>query len=110
MKVVHVSFSYDERIKTEEDLLEQHYTVTGWAEALQRRGADVIVMNRFFRGSSLQKNNVQYHFLKDGFGSVLRSWQLPLKLFRKIKELDADVIHLHNLTLSLQTFWLRRIL
>ena len=43
MKVVHISFSYSEKIKTEEELLEQHYTITGWAEALHRKGAEVIV-------------------------------------------------------------------
>ena len=110
MKVVHVSFSYDKKIKTEEDLLEQHYTVTGWAEALQRQGVEIIVINRFFKESSLQKNNVQYYFIKDRFAARLRGWHLPRKLFKKIKDLDADVIHLHNLTLSVQTFFLRKIL
>ncbi|TMI71110.1 MAG: glycosyltransferase family 4 protein [Bacteroidetes bacterium] len=107
MKVVHVSFTYDEKIKTEEELLEKHYTVTGWAEALQRKGTEVIVINRFFRDSSLQKNGVNYAFVKDNLGPGLKSWQLPLKFFRKIKKLNADIVHLHNLFLSLQTFVLR---
>jgi glycosyltransferase involved in cell wall biosynthesis len=110
MKVVHVSFSYDRRIKTEEELLEKHYTVTGWAEALQRKGAEVIVINRFFKDSSLQKNGVNYVFVKDNLGPGLKSWHFPLRFFRKIKKLDPDIIHLHNLTLSLQTFLLRSML
>jgi glycosyltransferase involved in cell wall biosynthesis len=107
MKVVHVSFSYDESIRTEDELLTKHYTVTGWAEALRRKGTEVIVINRFFRDSSLQKNGVNYVFVKDNLGPGLKSWQLPLKFFRKIKKLNADIVHLHNLSLSLQTFVLR---
>src|SRR5205085_8302687 len=94
----------------EEELLEKHYTVTGWAEALQRKGAEVIVINRFYRDSSFQKNNVRYYFVKDNLGPGLKSWHFPLRFFRKIKKLDPDIIHLHNLTLSLQTFLLRSML
>ncbi|MEI9807336.1 MAG: glycosyltransferase family 4 protein [Bacteroidota bacterium] len=110
MRIVHVSFFYDERLTTEEELLEQHYTITGWAEALQRRGAEVIVMSRFIKDSSLQKNNVQYYFRKDNLGGVFRSWRLPFTFLRQISKLDADVIHLHNFTLSLQNFLLRLLL
>ncbi|HET6994133.1 MAG TPA: glycosyltransferase, partial [Chitinophagaceae bacterium] len=110
MKVVHVSFAYDEKIRTEEELLEKHYTVTGWAEALQRNGAEVIVINRFYKDSTFQKNSVKYYFVKDNLGPGVKSWYLPLKFFREIKKLDADIIHLHNLTLSLQTFLLRSML
>jgi glycosyltransferase involved in cell wall biosynthesis len=110
MKVAHVSFYYDENLSTEEDLLEQHYTITGWAEALQQKGAEVMVMNRFTKESALQKNNVQYDFIKDRLGGIFRSWSIPFKFLRKICQLDADIIHLHNLSLSLQTFLLRLML
>src|SRR5258708_7037619 len=110
MKIVQISLSYSEKLQSEEELLEQHYTITGWAEALQRQGAAVIVLNRFFRNSSLQKNNVAYHFIKDSYGTILRGWQLPVKLFKKIKQINPDIIHLHHLTLGLQTFVLRSML
>ena len=53
MRIIHVSYHYDLSIKNEEDLLEKHYTVTGWAEALHKNGADVTVMNRFGKDASL---------------------------------------------------------
>ena len=110
MRIVHVHFDYDRSIQTERQLLEKYYTVTGWAEALQRKGADVVVINRFHKDGFLEENNVQYHFIRDSLPSKLRAWHVPLKLFQKIKALDADVIHLHHLSLALQTYILRRLL
>ena len=110
MRVVHVSYSYNSQVKTEEELLEQHYTVTGWAEALSKKGVDVVVVSRFYRNSELTVNNVKYYFVKDRLPPILRTRHLPLQLFKKIKSLQADIVHLHHLTLSFQTLMLRRIL
>lgn len=110
MKVVIVSFYYDEKVKSEEALLQQHYTTTGWAEALQRRGIEVIVINRFFKDSELVKNNVCYLFVKDSLGGTFSAWQIPYQFLKKISALNADIVHLHHLTLSPQTFFLRLLL
>ena len=110
MKVANVSFFYNKKLKTENEVLEQQYTITGWAEALQKQGVDVVVLNRFYKSSCIEENNIQYHFFKDKLGSRLRAWQIPFQYFKMIRDLDADVIHLHHLTLSLQTFILRLII
>ncbi|MBL7738080.1 MAG: glycosyltransferase family 4 protein [Chitinophagaceae bacterium] len=110
MRIVHVSFHYDDTISTEEELLEKHYTITGWAEALERKGAEVIVISRFHKECTTRINNVQYLFVKDKLGSKPGGWRFPLKFLRKVSRLNADVIHLHHLTLSLQTTLLRWLL
>jgi glycosyltransferase involved in cell wall biosynthesis len=110
MRIVDVSYVYDEALATEEELLEQHYTTVGWAEALAKKGAEVIVLKRFFKTSSFKKNNVQYFFVKDSYNKSIRSWQLPFRLFRKIASLQPDIVHLHHLSLSMQTFTLRSFL
>lgn len=107
MRIVDVGYVYDKTLATEEELLEQHYTTVGWAEALAKKGAEVIVLKRFFKNNSFRKNNVQYFFLKDSYGNSFRSWQMPLKLFKKIAALQPDIVHLHHFSLSLQTFILR---
>lgn len=107
MRVVNASFFYNEKLKTETDVLEQQYTITGWAEALERKGIEVIVLNRFYKDLSFTENNVHYQFLRDNLGGRLKSWQVPFQYLKRIRDLDADVIHLHHLTLSLQTFLLR---
>jgi len=107
MRIVDVGYIYDKTLATEDELLEQHYTTVGWAEALAKEGIEVIVLKRFFKDSSFKKNNVQYFFVKDSYDNSFRSWQIPFRLFKKIAALQPDVIHLHHLSLSLQTFILR---
>jgi glycosyltransferase involved in cell wall biosynthesis len=107
MRIVDVSYDYDETVAIEEDLLEQHYTTVGWAEALAKKGTEVIVLKRFFKNSSFKKNNVQYFFVKDTYNKSIRSWQIPFRLFKKIASLKPDIVHLHHLSRSLQTFILR---
>jgi glycosyltransferase involved in cell wall biosynthesis len=110
MKVVIVSFFYDENLDNEEALLRRHYTTTGWAEGLQRNGVEVVVINRFYRDSKLVKNNVCYLFVKDKLGPSFSAWQVPLHFLKKISSLQADIVHLHHLTLSPQTSLLRLLL
>src|SRR5947207_4485752 len=57
----------------EQQLLGRYYTITGWAEALQRKGIDVSVVNRFHKESFLEVNKVKYHFVKDNFRGGLKS-------------------------------------
>jgi glycosyltransferase involved in cell wall biosynthesis len=110
MKVVNVFFYYDEQMANEEDLPRCYYTTTGWAEALQPKGVENIIITRFHKDDSLQQNNITWHFVKDKLPGSLRAWQLPLQFIRQIRALDADVIHLHSLSLALQTFALRLLL
>ena len=107
MRIVDVSYNYDDSLATEEELLEQHYTTVGWAEALAKKGVEVIVLKRFFKNSSFRKNDVQYFFIKDNYSDGVRSWQLPVRLFKKIATLQPDIVHLHHFSRSLQTFILR---
>jgi len=110
MRIVDVSYDYDETLATEEDLLEQHYSTVGWAEALAKKGADVIVLKRFFKNSSFKKNNVQYFFVKDSYAKSIRSWQVPFRVFKKIASMRPDIVHLHHFSRSLQTLILRSFL
>jgi glycosyltransferase involved in cell wall biosynthesis len=110
MKVALVVFFYDENISSEETLLRQYYTLTGWAESLQGEGAEVIVICRFKKNSELNKNGVRYIFIKDGLGAQFRSWEIPLRFLKAVAALDGDVVHLHHFTLSLQTLMLRLLL
>lgn len=110
MKVLHVTFDYDKSLPDEKAFLAQYYTITGWAEALQRQGAEVTVMSRFYKDNYLKKNNVQYYFIKDRLGEKISGLDFPIKFLKKISQQDADIIHLHHLSLSLQTSLLRFIL
>src|SRR6187549_3878832 len=101
MRIVDVSYVYDEALATEEELLEQHYTTVGWAEALAKKGAEVIVVKRYFKNSAFKKNSVQYFFVKDSYNKTIRSWQIPFRLLKKIASLKPDIVHLHHFSRSL---------
>jgi glycosyltransferase involved in cell wall biosynthesis len=110
MRVADVSFYYDEYINTEEELLQQHYTTVGWAEALQRKGVDMIVIKRFHRNNFFVKNGVQYYFMKDALGGTLKSWQLPYSFLKRIVAFNPDIVHVHTFPCSLPVFLLRFLL
>lgn len=107
MRVVDVSFYYDDDAGSEEELLKRHYTTVGWAEALQRRGVDIIVVKRFSRDNAFVKNGVQYYFIKDNFSGSLKYRQIPFHLLKRIVALDPDVVHVHTFPCSLPSFLLR---
>jgi len=110
MRIIDVSFYYDEYINTEEELLQHHYTTVGWAEALQRKGVDMIVIKRFHRNNFFVKNGVQYYFIKDALGGTLKSWQLPYSFLKRIVASDPDIVHVHTFPCSLPVFLLRFLL
>lgn len=110
MRVVNIFYYYDDKVASAEDLIRYYYTTTGWAEALQVRGVETIIMTRFREDMAYRKNDIQHYFVKDKLGSSFRAWQIPWKFLRRVNELDADIIHVHSLTLSLQTFVLRLLL
>src|SRR5215211_177140 len=107
MRIVDVNFIFDENLATQEEQLKQHYTVVGWAEALQRKGTEVIALKRFTSDGTLLVNGVLYYFIKDRFPGHLKAWQIPLRLLKIVASLDPDVVHLHGLFFSLQTLVLK---
>ena len=107
MKVADVSFSYQQNIATEEELLQQHATITGWAEALQKRGIEIVVVKRFHKQHSFKKNEVEYYFINDGLKGWLRPWHIPFTFLKKIKQLKADVVHVHGFMFPMQVLMLR---
>jgi len=96
MKIINVCFVYDEDLATEEQLLKRYYTTVGWAESLQKKGIEVIVVQRFIRDYSFKRNDVQYHFIRDRFSGRLKPSQLPIRFLHKLSKLDADVVHVHS--------------
>jgi|ADGO01.1.fsa_nt_gi hypothetical protein len=87
MKIVFANYFYDDNLDSELDLLRQYYTVVGWAEALQKNGCEVTVISRFKKNSEARMNEINYVFIDDGLGPVIRSWQIPQKLLNAISSL-----------------------
>lgn len=110
MKVVNLFYFYDERTQDERTLIRQYYTTTGWTEALLQEGIQSLIVTRFGRNTHFEERGIPHYFYTDKRGGSFRAWQVPWRLLRQVKQLDADVVHVHSLTLSLPTFVLRWIL
>ncbi len=107
MKVILLSFIYDEHIKTESALLDQHFTTVDWAEALYGKGVEISVVKRFSKNSELINNGIKYTFINDGLKGHLHFFSVPFKVYKFIKRQEADLIHVNGFVFPFQVFILR---
>ena len=110
MKVVDVSFFYNDTAASTTELLQQHDTTMRCTAALQQNGVDVVVVKRFNKNETQQHSGVQFYFIKDIFKGRLRPWQIPINLLLKIKQLKPDVVQLHGFMFPVLVIVLRMIL
>lgn len=68
----------------------------------------VTVLQRFPIDAELRRGAISYRFVRDGFGPLPRSWQIPRRLHRLAAELGPDVAHLHGQIFPLHCLDLRR--
>ncbi len=110
MKVVLLSYYYEEDLKDETALLDRYQTLTGWAGALLSEGAEVTVIHRFHRNGTTEREGVQYHFIADRYGHKLRPWQIPRGVHERVRASNPAVVHIHGLFFALQARALRGVL
>ena len=118
MHVILVNLGYPEDCVTPEALLERFANLGGWAEALMRlpTGGDVTVVQRFRQAASLERNGVEYRFVGDRLGPVVRAWQVSANVNKVIVDLcgrhagrdQATIVHLNGMMYGLQARLLRR--
>jgi len=92
-----VAHGYQAEFKQPEDLLDAYYSLTEWSEALVEAGCQVSAVVRFHYDATVQRNGVHYHFTSDSYGPQLAFWQVPRKMHQKVIQVQADIVHAHNL-------------
>lgn len=111
MHLVCVNYTYPAHSTDPAEVLERYRTLTGWAEAVLRAGAErVTVAQRFARDASLCRAGVEYLFAADGGGPRARWWTRPTALHTTIARLRPDIVHVNGLIFPLQTRALRAVL
>ena len=116
--MVVLNYYYERSFESEKALLKQYFIQTEWAESLADLGAQVTVFQRYHRDSVCEQNGVRYRFISDRHSPRLRTWQIPLKLHRRIRRFCHDnreagiptVIHFHGLIFPLQAYLLKLML
>jgi glycosyltransferase involved in cell wall biosynthesis len=110
MKVVLLNYYYETDLKDESALLDRYRTLTGWAGALRKEGAEVTVVQRFHRNGAMVREGVPYHFLADRYGYKLRPWQIPRDVHDRARACHPALVHIHGLFFALQARALRGVL
>ena len=110
MKVVLLSLNYDSSLQSVDDLLEQHYTTTGWAKALYDHGVEITEVKRFKLDVEFERDGVKYVIVNDGLSNKMQRFSTPMKLFRNLQLINPDVVHVSGILFPFQVFMLRRFL
>ena len=67
------------------------------ATALVALGHDVTVLTRFSQDANMEREGINYCFVKDQYPAALRSWQCSAAIIEKLKGINPQVIHVHGL-------------
>jgi glycosyltransferase involved in cell wall biosynthesis len=118
MHLIMLNLAYDPALTTPEALLNNYFSLTGWAEGVRAAGAEVTVFQRFPRPAVLERTGITYHFITDRYGPALRGWQHPWQLYRQVRRLATQkqqaavpvVSHFNGLLFPLQVGVLSRLL
>jgi glycosyltransferase involved in cell wall biosynthesis len=98
MRVVQVNYAFDPGLKTPDDLLIRYTTLTGWADALAKAGAEVLTVQQFHSSANVTRYGLPYEF------GPLDAIAPAVAAFR------PHVVHVNGLIFPVQTWALRRAL
>ncbi|HZP47193.1 MAG TPA: glycosyltransferase [Vicinamibacterales bacterium] len=85
MRVVQVNLAFDPALPSAEALLDRYATLTGWAEALARAGAEVLTVQQFHSSANVTRAGIGY-----AFGPFR-------EIVRRASRWRADVVHINGL-------------
>lgn len=96
MRVLQVNYAFDPSLRSAADLLDRYATLTGWATALARAGAEVATVQAFHSSANVTRMGLPYIF--GDFATIASA----AAAFR------ADLVHVNGLGRPLQTWRIAR--
>ncbi|RMH18394.1 MAG: glycosyltransferase [Acidobacteria bacterium] len=108
MRVALVNYGHPASVAGAEELLPAVRSLTGWAEALARAGAEVSVFQGFREDASFRRRGVDWHLVAGPYAPYLWPWRLPAGMHRRIAAARPEVVHVNSLLYALQVRDLRR--
>ena len=97
MKIVQVNLAYAAEVTDPGTLLDRYHTLTGLAAALTSAGADVSVVQRFWRTTTVERDRVAYHFIADSGPAFPPPSSAARDLVSAVVATDPDVVHVNGL-------------
>jgi len=98
MRVVQVNYAFDRALRSADELLDRYATLTGWADAIARAGADVLTVQQFRSSANVTRAGLPYTF--GDFGAIRAA----------TAAFGPDVVHVNGLGFAAATWRLRRAL
>lgn len=95
LRVAQVNYAYDAELQAPESLLARYTTLTGWSEAIAAAGASAIVVQRFPRQMTLERQGIAYHFT-------------PSPSRYLVEQKAVDLVHINGLIFAGRVRWLRQ--
>ena len=97
LRIVQANAVYDPAAKTAAALLDAYHTLTEWSAAMKAAGAAVSVVQRFHTPGRIDRDGVEYHFVKDSQQPWLSTKAAPAEFVTAIAQQNAAVVHVNGL-------------
>lgn len=97
LRIVQLNLAYSPSLSTPSALLDAYHTLTGWAEAAQRAGADVVTVQRFAMGADVMHGLNRVLFVRDDGDGVAGMWSPCLRPIDAVIAARPDVVHVNGL-------------
>ncbi|MCX6206530.1 MAG: glycosyltransferase [Bacteroidetes bacterium] len=107
MKLLIVSFSFDDHVASATEQLAIHDSTDELLCAMQENGLVIECYKRFHTNELIEKKGICYYFCADGFKGQIPFWYPALNFIRIILSRNANVIHIHGIHFPFQTFLLK---
>jgi glycosyltransferase involved in cell wall biosynthesis len=109
MRVVHVSLLRPQHRPAPEQLLAEWPTLPAVAAAVSRAGAEVSVVQSFWRDGAIGVDGVDYHFVDEPAWPGRAVGAMPWRIVQAVRALAPDVIHVNGLDFAWHTRMLCRL-
>ena len=97
MQIAVINVAYDAEVTDPGTLLDRYHTLTGLAAALTSAGAEVSVVQRFWRTTTVERDRVAYHFIADSGPAFPPPSSAARDIVAAVVATDPDVVHVNGL-------------
>ena len=97
LRIVQLNLAYSPTLPSPDALLAAYHTLTGWADAVTRAGAEVVTVQRFSTEADLAHGGCRYMFVADAGQSLPDPWEPCERAVTAVLTLEPDVVHVNGL-------------
>jgi glycosyltransferase involved in cell wall biosynthesis len=108
LRIVQLNLAYTAALATPQALLADYHTLTGWADATRRAGADVVTVQRFCTDADVAHRHGRVLFVADEGEPLPRPWDPCSRVCDSVRSLAPDVVHINGLVFPGAAMALRR--